>query len=71
MEAVAETDDNLLHKFLEGETISPAELRAALLSAGDGVECGGGEELGGGGAGDGTAGGGEGGRAAGGLQGDV
>ncbi len=33
VEAVAETDDGLLHKFLEGETISPAELRAALRRA--------------------------------------
>ena len=33
VEAVAETDDGLLHKFLEGETISAAELRAALRRA--------------------------------------
>jgi len=33
VEAVAETDDALLHKFLEGETISAAELRAALRRA--------------------------------------
>ncbi len=33
IEAVAETDDALLHKFLEGETISAAELRAALRRA--------------------------------------
>ena len=33
IEAVAETDDGLLHKFLEGETISAAELRAALRRA--------------------------------------
>ena len=33
VEAVAETDDGLLHKFLEGETIAPAELRAALRRA--------------------------------------
>ena len=30
VEAVAENDDEMLHKFLEGETISPAELRASL-----------------------------------------
>ncbi len=30
VEAVAENDDEILHKFLEGETISPAELRASL-----------------------------------------
>jgi elongation factor G len=30
VEAVAENDDDMLHKFLEGETISPAELRASL-----------------------------------------
>ena len=33
VEAVAETDDALLHKFLEGETISAPELRAALRRA--------------------------------------
>ena len=33
IEAVAETDDALLHKFLEGETISAAELRAGLRRA--------------------------------------
>src|SRR5450432_536571 len=33
VEAVAETDDAILHKFLEGETISPDELRAALRRA--------------------------------------
>jgi elongation factor G len=33
VEAVAETDDALLHKFLEGETISAAELRASLRKA--------------------------------------
>jgi elongation factor G len=30
VEAVAENDDEMLHKFLEGETISAAELRASL-----------------------------------------
>jgi elongation factor G len=30
VETVAENDDEMLHKFLEGETISPAELRASL-----------------------------------------
>ncbi len=30
VETVAENDDDMLHKFLEGETISPAELRASL-----------------------------------------
>ena len=30
VEAVAENDDAMLHKFLEGETISPGELRASL-----------------------------------------
>jgi elongation factor G len=30
VETVAENDDQMLHKFLEGETISPAELRASL-----------------------------------------
>ncbi len=30
VEIVAENDDEMLHKFLEGETISPAELRASL-----------------------------------------
>jgi len=30
VESVAENDDDMLHKFLEGETISPAELRASL-----------------------------------------
>jgi elongation factor G len=30
VESVAEHDDDLLHKFLEGETISAAELRASL-----------------------------------------
>jgi elongation factor G len=30
VETVAENDDAMLHKFLEGETISPAELRASL-----------------------------------------
>ncbi len=33
IEAVAETDDALLHKFLEGETITAAELRASLRKA--------------------------------------
>ena len=33
VEAVAETDDGLLHKFLEGENISAGELRAALRRA--------------------------------------
>jgi elongation factor G len=33
VEAIAETDDNLLHKFLEGETISPAELKAGIRAA--------------------------------------
>jgi elongation factor G len=33
IEAVAETDDALLHKFLEGETITAAELRAGLRRA--------------------------------------
>jgi elongation factor G len=33
VEAIAETDDNLLHKFLEGETITPAELRAGIRAA--------------------------------------
>jgi translation elongation factor EF-G len=32
IEAVAETDDGLLHKYLEGQAISEAELRAALRS---------------------------------------
>ncbi|HWX55248.1 MAG TPA: elongation factor G [Verrucomicrobiae bacterium] len=30
VESVAENDDEMLHKFLEGETISPDELRASL-----------------------------------------
>src|SRR5450432_737535 len=30
VETVAENDDAMLHKFLQGETISPAELRASL-----------------------------------------
>ncbi len=30
VETVAENDDEMLHKFLEGETITPAELRASL-----------------------------------------
>jgi elongation factor G len=30
VETVAENDDDMLHKFLEGETITPAELRASL-----------------------------------------
>ena len=30
VETVAENDDEMLHKFLEGETISPAELRSSL-----------------------------------------
>ena len=30
VESVAENDDEVLHKFLEGETISPEELRASL-----------------------------------------
>jgi elongation factor G len=30
VETVAENDDEMLHKFLEGETISPEELRASL-----------------------------------------
>jgi elongation factor G len=30
VESVAENDDDLLHKFLEGETISAAEIRASL-----------------------------------------
>ena len=30
VESVAENDDEMLHKFLEGEAISPAELRASL-----------------------------------------
>jgi elongation factor G len=33
LEAVAETDDDLMHKYLEGEEISPDELRAALRRA--------------------------------------
>jgi elongation factor G len=33
IEAVAETDDEILHKFLEGESISAAELQAALRRA--------------------------------------
>jgi elongation factor G len=33
VEAVAETDDAILHKFLEGESISAAELQAALRRA--------------------------------------
>jgi elongation factor G len=33
VETVAENDDEMLHKFLEGETISPAELRASLRKA--------------------------------------
>jgi len=30
IESVAETDDEMLHKYMEGETPTPAELRAAL-----------------------------------------
>src|SRR5262249_12543710 len=30
VESIAENDDDILHKFLEGETISPEELRASL-----------------------------------------
>ena len=30
VETIAENDDDMLHKFLEGETISPEELRASL-----------------------------------------
>src|SRR5579859_736736 len=30
VESVAENDDDMLHKFLEGETITPEELRASL-----------------------------------------
>src|SRR5260370_7680341 len=30
VESVAENDDEMLHKFLEGETITPDELRASL-----------------------------------------
>src|SRR5207244_9873172 len=30
VETVAENDDEILHKFLEGEAISPEELRASL-----------------------------------------
>ncbi len=33
LEAVAETDDDLMHNYLEGEEISPDELRAALRRA--------------------------------------
>jgi elongation factor G len=33
VETVAENDDEILHKFLEGETISAAELRASLRKA--------------------------------------
>ncbi len=33
IESVAETDDGMLHKFLEGETPTPEELRAALRRA--------------------------------------
>ena len=33
VEAIAETDDALLHKFLEGETISAAELKAGIRAA--------------------------------------
>ncbi|MFZ2361468.1 MAG: elongation factor G [Anaerolineae bacterium] len=33
VEAIAETDDDLLHKYLEGEPISNEELRAALRAA--------------------------------------
>jgi elongation factor G len=33
IEAVAETDDHLMHKYLEGEEISPSEIRAALRQA--------------------------------------
>src|SRR3954469_22310953 len=33
VESVAETDDALLHKFLEGEEISAAEIKAALRAA--------------------------------------
>ncbi len=33
VETVAENDDKLLHKFLEGETITPEELKAGLRAA--------------------------------------
>ena len=33
IESVAETDDGMLHKFLEGETPTPEELRSALRKA--------------------------------------
>src|SRR5438874_2689353 len=33
VEAIAETDDNLLHKFLEGETVTAAELKAGIRAA--------------------------------------
>src|ERR1700753_2944235 len=33
VESVAENDDDMLHKFLEGETPTPAELRKALRAA--------------------------------------
>jgi elongation factor G len=33
LEAIAETDDDLMHKYLEGEEISPDELRTALRKA--------------------------------------
>ena len=33
LEAIAETDDDLMHKYLEGEQISPDELRMALRKA--------------------------------------
>ncbi|MGC1780993.1 MAG: elongation factor G [Acidobacteriaceae bacterium] len=38
IESVAETDDGMLHKFLEGETPTPAELREALRRATIGMQ---------------------------------
>jgi elongation factor G len=38
IESVAETDDGMLHKFLEGETPTPEELRAALRRATIGMQ---------------------------------
>src|ERR1700683_3324425 len=38
VESVAENDDEMLHKFLEGETPSPAELRKALRRAAIGMK---------------------------------
>jgi elongation factor G len=38
IESVAETDDAMLHKFLEGETPSPTELREALRRATIGMQ---------------------------------